>query len=163
MLPVAGVIVGALGLLIGGYAAFVALPKVNKTLVEHQTKIESVEQQAANAAAKADGAATRTALESVARQTQDGFTAISNSMAKLQETVTKLEESAKKPVATAKGGGGPVVAGPNEYIVKAGDGGAKIAREKGVALSDLLAVNPSVDWKKLHPGQKIKLPVKAAK
>jgi LysM repeat protein len=65
-------------------------------------------------------------------------------------------------VAADKKGGksGPAVAGPGEYVVKAGDGGAKIAKASGVSLSDLQAVNPGVDWTKLKVGQKVKLPKK---
>ena len=73
-----------------------------------------------------------------------------------------LQDFGDYPVATKDGkkGGGPVVAGPGEYVVKAGDGGAKIAKANGVSLSDLQAVNPGVEWTKLKPGQKVKLPAK---
>jgi LysM repeat protein len=59
-----------------------------------------------------------------------------------------------------KGSAGPVVAGPGEYVVKAGDSGAKIARANGCSLTDLQKVNPNVNWTKLKPGDKIKLPAK---
>jgi LysM repeat protein len=52
------------------------------------------------------------------------------------------------------------VAGPDEYIIKSGDTGAKIARERGVSLADLQTVNPGVNWTRLAVGQKIKLPKK---
>ena len=77
-----------------------------------------------------------------------------------------MEEAAKKPVPTAGGkkGGEPVTAGPGEYIVKAGDvSGAKIARDHGVSLADLQAVNPSVNWNKLKIGDKLKMPSTAKK
>jgi LysM repeat protein len=45
-------------------------------------------------------------------------------------------------------------------VVKSGDTGSKIARNAGVSLSDLLAVNPGVNWNRLAVGQKIKLPQK---
>jgi LysM repeat protein len=52
------------------------------------------------------------------------------------------------------------VAGPDEYIVKAGDTFAKIARAHGCSIADIAAVNPGVDSSKLKVGQKIKLPMK---
>ena len=68
----------------------------------------------------------------------------------------------RRPVAANKKGGesGPAVAGPGEYVVKSGDGGAKIAKANGVSISDLVAVNPGVDWTKLKVGQKVQLPKK---
>ncbi len=164
MLPVAGVVVGVLGLLIGGYAA-ISLSKVNKTLAEHQTKIEkidAVESTANNAVSKVDGLSRELAQR--VKETQAGFDQIGPILVNLQASVTKLEEAAKKPVVADKGGKkgdhGPVVAGPGEYVVKKGDGGAAIARANGVSLADLQAVNPGVNWTKLAVGQKIKLPAK---
>jgi LysM repeat protein len=160
MLPVGGIIVGVIGLLLGGYSA-ISLSKVNKTLADHQVKVDKVdaiEAQASAAAAAAEKG--RTDLASLTRTTQDAFNQVGPAIATLREDITKIQESMKKPAPTAKGGGGPVVAGPGEYVVKAGDGGAKIARAQGVSLSDLQAVNPGVEWTKLKPGQKIKLPKK---
>ena len=37
---------------------------------------------------------------------------------------------------------------------------AKIARDHGVSLPDLMAVNPGVNWSKLKVGDKLKLPQK---
>jgi LysM repeat protein len=53
-----------------------------------------------------------------------------------------------------------VTAGPDEYIVKGGDTGYKIATANGVSVADLQAVNPGVSWTALKVGQKIKLPAK---
>ena len=39
------------------------------------------------------------------------------------------------------------------YAIKPGDTGAKIARDNHVTLTDLVALNPDVDWKKLKAGQ----------
>ena len=162
MLPVGAIIVGVIALLLGGYSA-ITLSKVNKSLADHETKltrVEAIETSVGSASAAADRASKEvTALRS---QTQEGFNQISAAVTNLVTTVTKLEESAKKPVVAEKGkkGGEPAVAGPNEYVVKPGDGGAKIAKTAGVSLSDLQAVNPGVDWTKLKIGQKVKLPAK---
>ncbi|MDO8543754.1 MAG: LysM domain-containing protein [Opitutaceae bacterium] len=163
MLPVAGVIVGGLALIIGGYAA-ITLSKVNKSLTEHEGKlarVEAVESAANSAAAAAEKAAKDN--QNLARSTQDAFNQVSSELGNLRGSVTKLEETAKRPVVAAadkKKGGGPVVAGPGEYIVKAGDTGMKIATANHVTIGDLQAVNPGVNWSGLKVGQKLKLPAK---
>jgi len=161
MLPVGGIIVGVIGLLLGGYSA-ISLSKVNKTLADHQVKVDKVdgiEAQAGAAATTADKA--KNDIAALQRSTQTAFDTVGPALASLREDITKIQEAAKKPVATGKKGSGePAVAGPGEYVVKAGDSGAKIARANGVSLGDLQTVNPSTDWTKLKPGQKIKLPKK---
>ena len=161
MLPVGGIIVGVIGLLLGGYSA-ISLSKVNKTLADHQVKVDKVdpiEAQAAAASQTADKA--KNDIASLTRSTQTAFDSVGPALAALREDVTKIQESLKKPAPVAgKKGGAPAVAGPGEYVVKAQDSGAKIARANGVSLGDLQAVNPGVDWTKLKPGQKIKLPKK---
>lgn len=160
MLPVLGVVVGVLSLLVGGYAAIKA-SSLQKTVAAHEEKvarIDGIESQASSAAAAADKAARD--IGSLNRSTQDAFNTVAASLGNIQASITKLEESAKRPAAAAKGSSGPVVAGPDEYVIKGGDTGAKIARAQGIALPDLMAVNPSVDWTHLKVGQKIKLPKK---
>jgi LysM repeat protein len=162
MLPVGSIIVGVVALLLGGFA-LVQASKANKLLAEHQTKIDKVdaiEQQAASASEAAQKGARD--LKQLNEQTQNAFNTVSSVIANLQASVTKLEESAKKPAVSSKkgGGGAPAVAGPDEYIVKSGDSGAKIARANGVSLADLKSVNPDVNWSKLSVGQKVKLPAK---
>jgi LysM repeat protein len=161
MLPVGGIIVGAIGLLLGGLA-LVQVSKVNKTVAEHQVKIDKVdgiEGQAGAAASTAEKA--KNDVAALQRSTQTAFDTVGPELARISGAITKLEEAAKKPapVAAAKGGG-PVVAGPGEYVIKSGDSFAKIARAHGASLSDIQAVNPGVDSSKLKVGQKIKLPKK---
>lgn len=165
MLPVGGIVVGVIGLLLGGIA-LLQISKVNKTLADHQAKVDLVDgikSQAETAAAAAEKASKDGV--GLARQTQDAFTQVGGELGKINAAITKLEEAAKKPapvVADKKGGksSGPVVAAPGEYVVKSGDTGAKIARANGVALADLIAVNPGVNWNKLGANQKVKLPAK---
>ena len=162
MLPVGGIIVGVIALLLGGYAA-ITLSKVNKTLAEQEPKlakidsVESTANQAADAAQKANKQ-----YSDLRSQTQAGFDQIGPIIGNLQASVTKLEEAAKAKTTVAEKGkkGEHPVAGPNEYIVKAGDGGTKIAKAAGVSIQDLQAVNPGVNWTKLAIGQKLKLPAK---
>lgn len=163
MLPVGGIIVGVVALLLGGYAAM-ALSKVNKTVQaqeEKLAKIESIETQSSSAAA--DAAKANKAIGDYARQTQDAFTTVGNELANLRAEITKMQD--KHPAATAGKKGAtnsePAVAGPDEYVVKAGDvSGTKIAAAHGISVADLQAVNPGVDWTKLKIGQKLKLPAK---
>ena len=164
MLPVGGIIVGVVALLLGGYAA-ISLSKVNKTLAAHEekvTKIDGIEAQAAAASSSAEKLSKD--LVSLTRSTQDAVNQVGNALAEQRAAITKMEEAAKKPVAAPaagkKGSGAPAVAGPDEYIVKSGDGGSKIAKAHGVSIADLQAVNPGVNWTKLKPGDKIKLPKK---
>jgi LysM repeat protein len=162
MLPVAGVIVGAIGLLLGGLA-LVQVSKVNKSVAEHQPKIEKVDGIEAQAAAAASAAEkAKSDVATLQRSTQSAFDSVGPLLSDLKASVTKLEEAAKKaPVAAAKKGSGePVVAGPGEYVVKAGDTGMKIATANGVSVSDLQSVNSGVNWNGLRPGQKLKLPKK---
>jgi len=164
MLPVGGIVVGVIGLLLGGIA-LLQISKVNKTLAEHQAKVEMVDgikAQAESAAATAEKSAKD--LAGLKASTQDAVNQIAAEIGNIRGAITKIEEAAKKPapvVADKKGGGAPAVAGPGEYVVKAGDvSGTKIAKAQGVSIDDLKAVNPGVDWSKLKLGQKLKLPKK---
>ncbi|MEO7413416.1 MAG: LysM domain-containing protein [Opitutaceae bacterium] len=162
MLPVGGIIVGVVALLLGGYAAL-TLSKVNKTLAAHEekiAKIDSVETQVVSAAA--DASSAKKAIGEYYTQTQNGFNSVVSSLTKMTEDIVKLQDATKKPAlpVAGKGATGPVVAGPDEYVVKSGDGGTKIATAHGVTLAELQAVNPGVSWTSLKVGQKLKLPAK---
>ena len=162
MLPVGGIIVGVIALLLGGYSA-ISLSKVNKTLADHQPKIDKidgVEAQVTSAAASAEKASKD--IAALTRSTQDAFNQVGGELGNLRGSITKLEEAAKKPapVAAGKKGGEHAVAGPGEYVGKGGDTGVKIATANHVSLDDLKTVNPGVNWNSLKVGQKIKLPKK---
>jgi LysM repeat protein len=159
MLPVGGIIVGVIGLLLGGYAT-ISLSKVNKTLADHQVKIDKVdtiEATVGTAASTADKA--KSDIAALQRSTQTAFDTVGPALASLREDITKIQEAAKRPAAGKKGGE-PAVAGSGEYVIKPGDTFAKIARAQGFNLADVAAVNPGVDSSKLRVGQKIKLPKK---
>lgn len=162
----AGVVVGVLALLVGGYGAIKSL-SLQKRVDGHEqqiTKIDGIEQSLNAVSGKADKAASD--IQSISAQTQSVVNQLSGMIGENTAKIKTLEESLKKPAPVAgkgKGakGGEPVVAGPGEYVVKPGDvSGVKIARENGVSLHDLMAVNPGVNWSKLHIGQKLKLPQK---
>lgn len=163
-LPIAGLIAGLVGLLLGGIAlanaskAGKAAAAASEQVTAQVARIDGVEAGATDAKATAERAASN--IASLQRSTQDAFTAVAGEMGKINGELAKLQEAATKaPRASAKSSG-PAVAGPDEYVVAGGDTGAKIARAKGVSLADLQAVNPGVDWSKLRVGQKVKLPKK---
>jgi len=162
MLPIGGVIIGALALIIGGYAA-INLSKVNRTLAQQAEKvarIDDIASQVASSSAASDKAARD--ISSLATQTQAAVNQLGTGLATLDEKVKHMEEAHVVRASAKAGakGGEPVVAGPGEYVVKAGDTGAKIARANGVSLSDLESVNTGVNWTHLKIGEKLKLPEK---
>jgi len=162
MLPAAGVIIGAVALIIGGYAA-VNASKVKTNLAadeEKIAKIDDVAAQASSAGAAADKAAKD--IVTLQNQTQTAVNTIATDLAAIHEQLKHMEEAHVRP-AGAKGGSHEVaVAGPGEYIVKSGDTGAKIARAQGVSLEALKQVNSGVNWNRLKVGDKLKLPEKKA-
>jgi len=162
-MPIAGVVVGVLACLL----SIVALTQVSKLskkvpegLADSVAKIDVIESEARSATSAAEKA--NGGINSLSRSSQDAFNAVAAQIQEVKGEVTKMQEAATKPKAAAgaKGAKGPAVAGPDEYIVKAGDGGSKIARANGVSLTDLMSVNPGVNWTKLKVGEKIKLPAK---
>lgn len=168
MLPIGGIVVGVIGLLLGGIA-LLQISKVNKTLTEHQAKvdlIDGVSGKADQALAANDG--VRKEVAGLKASTQDAVNQIAGEIGRLNGAVGEIKEKMTKPAPAPdpKGGKagaakGPAVAGPGEYIVKAGDAsGTKIAKNLGVSLADLQAVNPSVNWSKLKIGDKLKVPAK---
>ncbi|HEY3756326.1 MAG TPA: LysM domain-containing protein [Opitutaceae bacterium] len=162
MLPIAGVIVGALGLLLGGYATMQS-SKVKSQLLDDQPHIDKIDDIGAQAAAASSTASqTKTQLDGAMKGVQEAFDNVGNTLGGINKTVAALEEASKKAPAAAggrhHGAGGPVVAGPGEYVVKPGDTSTKIARANGCTRHELMAVNPGVNWTRLHAGQKLKLP-----
>ena len=150
MLPVGAIIVGVIGLLLGGYSA-IKLSSVNRTLAEQQEKMarfDSIESQVGTSSSASEKV-TRD-VSALTRSTQDAFNQVGAELAKLRGEITKFNVAPKAPA----------VAGPDEYIVKVGDLGMKIATAQGVSWNDLQAVNPGVSWNRLAIGQTLKLPKK---
>ena len=159
-LPVAGVIVGLVALVLSA-VSLVKVSSANKALeaqADKVAKIDNIESTANAGAGMADKASKR--VEQLQQETQKAVEQLGNMILEANGKITKLEDGQKKPVVAGKSSG-PVVAGPNEYIVKAGDtSGTKIAKANGVSIADLQAVNPGVNWSHLSVGQKLKLPKK---
>lgn len=166
MLPVGGIIVGVIALIVGSFAA-IKVSSLQKQVAEHETKLQTVDQVKATAdSASAASDKNTKDLAAFVRSTQDAFNQIGPELGRLRGDITTLQEAAKKPapveVAGKKGSAkaGPVTAGPDEYVVKPGDTGSKIAKAVGCTSAQLTEVNPGVNFSKLKPGQKIKIPAK---
>lgn len=163
MLPIAGVIVGVLGLLIGGYGALTA-SKVKSQLADDQAKIDRIDEVAAQAAtASSTASQANTKLDGSLQKIQEAFNGVGGEIGNIKTRLSTVEESSKRGPAAHKGKGGPaeeVVAGPGEYIVKSKDTPTRIAHANGCSVRELMAVNPGVNWNHLRLGQKLKLPEK---
>jgi LysM repeat protein len=166
ILPIAGVLVGVLALILSG-VALMKLSSANREIAglkESMTKLDALEAEvrsATNSAeqAKSSAEAASRGISSLQSSTQSAFTSVATEIGNLRADIEKMHTA--KPAAGAKGGDkGPVVAGEGEYIIKKGDYGAKIAKDHGVSLADLQAVNPGINLAKVAIGQKIKLPKK---
>ena len=162
MLPIGGVIVGVIALAIGGYGAIKAssLQKKVDAQEEKVAKIDGLESQLGSVSATADKSAKD--IGSLSRTTQEAFNTVAADLGNIHASITKMEEAAKaKPAAKGKGPHAEVVAGPGEYVIKAGDTFSKIGKANGgFSGADVAAVNPDVNPSKLKVGQKIKLPQK---
>jgi LysM repeat protein len=172
-LPIAGVILGGLALLIA-VVVVVKLQGAGKrldTLSESVARIDSVEATARSAQSTAEQAKSssdraNTMINKVANDTSTAFQDVANTIGTIRADVAKIQAPPAK-VAGAPGGAKgpaaekvPVVAGPDEYIVKSKDTGSTIAKAHNVSLADLMAVNPGLNWTKMKVGDKIKLPAK---
>ena len=164
-LPLAGVIAGALALLL----AIVALFKLSASGKEITALKEDINSRVMSMESTVTGASqaasdVRNSVNTLRNETNNAFRQVADEIGVFRAEITKLQESLTKPKAAAAANGGakaPAVAGPDEYIVKTGDvSGAKIARDNGVSLRDLMAVNPGVNWNRLRVGDKLKLPKK---
>jgi LysM repeat protein len=162
LLPMGGVIIGAVALIIGGYAA-VSLSHVKAALAQQQDKvnrIDDIASQVSSASAASDKAARD--ITTLQNSTQAAVNQLGTELATIDEKLKHIEE-AHAARATKGPKGEPVVAGKGEYIVKSGDTGAKIARANGTSIAALTEVNPGISWSHLKVGQKIKLPEPATK
>lgn len=161
-LPVAGLIAGLLGLLLGVIALVNASKApgraaayTDEKVAAQAARLDGIEANASAASANADRAVN--SIVSLQRSTNEAFTTVAGELTKVNTELAKVQEASSKP---AKASAAPAVAGPDEYVIAGGDTGMKIARAKGVSLADLQAVNPGVNWNALKVGQKIKLPKK---
>lgn len=161
ILPIVGVIAGALGLILA-IVALVKLSTLQKTVTAHDAEIPRIatvegEVRAATAKSEADLKALQTGV-------QNAFNQFGGQIGTMQGQIAKLEEAQKaKAVApTAKGGSAAAATGvlnaDGTYTVASGDNFSKIARKFGVKVDAIEAENPGLDTTKIKVGQKIRIP-----
>lgn len=160
VLPLVGVIAGALGLILA-IVALVKLSTLQKTVAEHALEIPKI----ATLEGDLKAAATKNEadLRGLREGVQNALTQVGTEIGTLRAQITKVEESMKaKAPAGGKGGAAPtgVLNADGTYTVGSGDSFAKIARKFAVKMDAIEAENPGLDPTKLKVGQKIKIPKK---
>ncbi|MCC5024176.1 MAG: LysM peptidoglycan-binding domain-containing protein [Candidatus Synoicihabitans palmerolidicus] len=164
-LPVLALIIG----LIAGVLGSVALTKVaniNKSLADQgalAAQVNALEAELHKTTTSADQATQR--VTKVTADTNSAFKQFSEAFGSLRTEFEEIKAKAVAPTpvvtsSSSSSSSSPAVAGSDEYRVKSGDSGYKIARTLGVSWSDLQAVNPTVNWNKLAIGQSISVPKK---
>jgi len=164
VLPLVGVIAGALGLILS-VVALVKLSSIKKEVdVLNQdltAKISTLEGDVRNAAAKneTDNKALREAVQNALNQVGEQIGAMRGQIAKIEEA-----QKARPAAAAGKGGAAPVATGvlnaDGTYTIASGDTVAKVARKFAVKIDAIEAENPGLDPAKLKVGQKIRIPKK---
>jgi LysM repeat protein len=161
VLPLVGVIAGALGLILA-IVALVKLSTLQKTVAAHDAeipRIASVEGEVRAATAK-----TESDLKNLREGVQNAFNQFGEQLGVINGKLAKIEEAQKaKAVAPAKAGAGPVTGVLNAdgtYSVAPGDNPSKIARKFNVKLDALEAENPGLDARSIKVGQKLRIPKK---
>jgi LysM repeat protein len=160
VLPLVGVIAGALGLILS-IVALVKLSTLQKTVAAHDAeipRIASIEGEVRAATAK-----TEADLKGLREGVQNAFNQFGEQLGVINGKIAKIEEAQKaKPVA-GKAGAGPVTGVLNAdgtYTIAPGDTLAKIARKFATKLDAIEAENPGLDPARLKVGQKIRIPKK---
>src|SRR6478736_6158603 len=158
VLPLVGVIAGALGLILA-VVALVKLSSIKKEVdVLNQdltAKISTLEGDVRNAATKneTDNKALREAVQNALNQ-------VGEQIGAMRGQIAKIEEAQKaRPVAAAGKAGAPAATGvlnaDGTYTIASGDTVAKVARKFAVKIDAIEAENPGLDPARLKVGQKI--------
>jgi LysM repeat protein len=162
VLPLVGVIAGALGLILA-IVALVKLSTLQKTVNTHGDEIDTIENDLRAATSKSESD-----LRGLRQGVQDALNDVGTQIGTLRAQVTKVEEAQKaRPAAAAAGGKAGAAAAPTgvlnpdgTYTIAPGDTFSKIARKFSVRMDAIEAENPGLDPSKLRPGQKIRIPRK---
>ncbi len=164
VLPLVGVIAGALGLILS-VVALVKLSSIKKEVdllnQDLTAKISTLEGDVRNAATKneSDNKALREGVQNALNQ-------VAEQIGALRGQITKVEEAQKARAAApvAKGGAAAAPTGvlnaDGTYTIASGDTVAKVARKFAVKIDAIEAENPGLDPARLKVGQKIKIPKK---
>lgn len=113
---------------------------------------------------------TQGAFDSVSKEVKANRAQLNDTTAKLEELITRVESGAggrasgtTSPAAVAPAASAaPVVLpeGAQVHVVQPGEFMAVIARRYGVTLTDLMAANPTVEPRRMMPGDKLVIPAK---
>lgn len=162
-MPMAGVILGAIALLLGIFT-MVKATKVEKAVTaqgDEIAKIASLESEVRSAAAKSEND-----LRNLREAVQKAFNDVTTTFADVNAKLAKMEEAMKKPAPAPAGGkAGAAAAAPTgvmnpdgTYTVAAGDNLTRIAAKFGQRVDAILAENPGLEPTRLRVGQKIRIP-----
>lgn len=164
VLPLVGVIAGALGLILA-IVALVKLSTLQKTVTLHDAeipKIATIEGELRAATTKSEND-----LKGLQQGVQNALTQVGEQMGVINGRIAKIEEAQKARAAAPAGKGGAAAAAPTgvlnadgTYSIAPGDTLAKVARKFAVKLDAIEAENPGLDPAKLKVGQKIRIPKK---
>ncbi len=161
IMPMAGVILGAIALVLGLFT-MVKANKVDKAVAaqgDEIAKLTNLENDMRAASAKSE-----TDLRNLRTEVQRAFDGVSTTFNDINAKLAKIEEAMKKPAPAATKAGAAAAAptgtvnADGTYTVAAGDTPIAIARKLGIKLDDLLAENPGLEPRNLRPGQKIRVP-----
>lgn len=161
VLPLVGVIAGALGLILA-IVALVKLSTLQKTVAAHDAeipKIATIEGDLRAATAKSEND-----MRGLREGVQNALNQVGTEIGTLRAQVTKVEEAMKARAAApaGKAGAGAAATGvlnsDGTYTIGSGDTFAKIARKFNVKMDAIEAENPGLDPTKLKVGQKIRIP-----
>lgn len=161
-MPMAGVILGAIALLLGIFT-MVKATKVEKAVTaqgDEIAKIATLESEVRSASAKSE-----TDLRNLREAVQKAFNDVTTTFGDVNAKIARMEEAMKKPAPAApaaKGGAAPAPTGvlnaDGTYTVAAGDNLTRIAAKFGVRVDAILADNPGLEPTRLRVGQKIRIP-----
>jgi LysM repeat protein len=164
VLPLVGVIAGALGLILS-VVALVKLSSIKKEIdllnQDLTNKISTIEGDVRNATAanEKSNTALREAVQNALNQVGEQMGAMRGQIAKLEEA-----QKARAAAPAAKGGAAAAPTGvlnaDGTYTIASGDTVAKISRKFAVKIDAIEAENPGLDPARLKVGQKIRIPKK---
>jgi len=163
VLPLVGVIAGALGLILS-VVALVKLSSIKKEVdalnADLTSKVSAVENEVRSATT-----ANENANKALREGVQNALNQVAEQIGALRGQVTKIEEAQKARAAAPAGKGGAaaptgVLNADGTYTIASGDTVAKVARKFAVKIDAIEAENPGLDPARLKVGQKIKIPKK---
>jgi len=164
ILPIAAIVLGAIGLLIGGIV-LVKANKLEKLVAEQGVKLQEIE------TVRGEVQSLSTKVDNDVKTLRDGVQSVlaqvGSEIGGMKAQITKIEEESKKkaaPVEKGAKGGAAVATGTvdanGNYTVAPGDTINKIAKKFATKVDSIEAENPGLNPTKLRVGQKIKIPKK---